>query len=296
MGSFYKYAIVRLAPDDSRDERINIGIAVFTSANLDLRLTKKLEKIRAISSAINVGTLSTLAESLKQLDDYNRSHGGDSIDARAKNLQRVGALSLSSLGSFKADNGDEYETRITSIMRSLIEPEPSLPRVWEKRSRLLTHLKRSFRSERVLARQDEDLSSHRIVSNYQFDEGLVADLVLQNGSYHVVETVDATGRNESVRRAIGDIGIAALVLERARMKFGDDKTKAKLVFNASSALENAARPSLDAAAHQGAELFNWASVEDRSRLLRSLSSLATPFVKSSQREIIADGAQASFLN
>jgi hypothetical protein len=64
-------------------------------------------------------------------------------------------------------------------------------------------------------------------------------------------------RNEdSLRKAISEIGVAALVLERARMKFGDDQTHAKLVYSASLLLEKIARPSLDAAAHQGTQLIN----------------------------------------
>jgi hypothetical protein len=34
MANFYKYAIVRLAPDDARDERINIGVVVFADTGL----------------------------------------------------------------------------------------------------------------------------------------------------------------------------------------------------------------------------------------------------------------------
>ena len=62
------------------------------------------------------------------------------------------------------------------------------------------------------------------------------------------------------------------------MKFGNSKTKARLVYNASPALEDVARPSLDAAANQGAELTNWASADDRHKFIYALTSLATPIV------------------
>jgi hypothetical protein len=46
-------------------------------------------------------------------------------------------------------------------------------------------------------------------------------MVLQNGSFHVVETVDATGDESSFRKTITEIAMSALILERARMKFGE---------------------------------------------------------------------------
>ena len=276
MGDFYKYAIVRLSPDDSRDERINIGVAVFDATGLDVRIAQRLENVRVISSAVDPNSLRDLAERLRDIDRRMSLSAGLAVDARALAISRLGPLSLSTLGTFSAENADVYEARIASIMRSLIEPEVAPPKVREKRSRLLTQVKMQFRRDRVLARKDEDLSSHRIVSSYLVEQGLVADLVLKNGAMHVVETVDATGDEDTFRRAIGEIGIAALVLERARMKFGEGNTKARLVYNTSASLESMARPSLEAAEHQGAVLTNWASADDQRRFVLSLSSLATP--------------------
>jgi DUF3037 family protein len=274
MAHCYKFALIRLAPDDTRDERINIGIVVVTDDGLDVRVSRRLEKTHAISAALTPEALRELVQNLKGLDE-RLQHDGMEADARLELLARVGPLSLSKAGTFDAGDLSAYEERIGSIMKALVEPEPALPRIREKRSKLLTQVKAIFRQERVLAKKDETLDSHRIVPSYQLDQGLVADLVLRNGAVHVVETVDATGSEGALRKAIGDIGISALVLERARMKFGD-KTHARLVYNASSALENVARPSLDAAAHQGAELTNWGSANDRHKFIHALASLATP--------------------
>ena len=276
MGDFYKYGVVRLCPDDSRDERINIGVAVFSNTGLDVRVAQRLEKVRAISAAVDPQVLRALAENLRDLDERMGLSAGLKIDARAQAISRLGPLSLSPLGTFSAENPDVYEARIASLMRTLIEPEVAPPRTREKRSRLLTQVKQQFKRDRVLARKDEDLSSHRIVSGYLLEQGLVADLVLQNGAMHVIETVDASGDEDSLRRAIGEIGVAALVLERARMKFGGTNTKARLVYHTSASLEAVARPSLEAAEHQGAELTNWASADDKRRFIASLSSLAIP--------------------
>ena len=47
MAHYYKFAIVRLAPDDARDERVNIGLVVLADHGLDVRISKRLEKVRA---------------------------------------------------------------------------------------------------------------------------------------------------------------------------------------------------------------------------------------------------------
>lgn len=119
------------------------------------------------------------------------------------------------------------------------------------------------------------------------DDGLVVDLVLRNGAYHVIETVDATGDEHVLRRTISEIAVSALVLERARMRFGEQSTRAKLVYSATPGLERVARPSLDAAEHQGAELVNWSSTDDRNRFVQMVSSLATPIEKKRKRYLVA---------
>jgi hypothetical protein len=291
MVNFYKYAVIRLAPDDVRDERINIGVVIFADTGLDLRVAKRLDKARAISAALDSQSLRELLENIRDMDKHINLNETHPVDTRAKMISRIGPLTLSELGTFIADDADSYESRIESLMCALIEPEVALRKFREKRSKLLTQVKKQFKQDRVLAQKDEDISSHRIVSGYELERGLVADLVLKNGAMHIIETVDALGNEDSLRKAIGEIGVAALVLERARMKFGQDNTKARLVYNASASLEEVARPSLEAAAHQGAELTNWASTNDRLSFIHSITSLATPLERKRRTNVVTSSMQ-----
>jgi hypothetical protein len=275
MAHCYKFAIVRLAPDDSRDERINIGAVVLNDSGLDVRISKRLEKARALSAALDMEMLRELVENLKHIDERFLSAGIQG-EARLKMISRIGPLSLSAAGTFFAQDANAYEERVSSLLKAMVDPEPSTPRLREKRSKLLSQVKTLFRQERVLAKPGETLDSHRIVPSYELDEGLVADLVLQNGMMHVVETIDASGDEGSLHKAIVGISVAALVLERARMRFGKDRTNARLVYSTSASLERIAQPSLDVAHCQGAELVNWASADDRSKFIHALASLATP--------------------
>jgi hypothetical protein len=275
MAHCYKFAVVRLAPDDARNEQINIGAVILNEHGLDVRISKRLEKARVISGAIDVSTLRDLVENLKYLDERFRARGVEG-EARLRMISRIGPLSLSSLGTFVAESLNAYEDRVASLLRAMVDPEPAPQRLREKRSRLFTQVKGFFRKEGVLAGRGENLDSHRIVPSYELAEGLVADLVLQNGEMHVVETIDVSDDHGSFQRAVGYIGVAALVLERARMEFGQDKTAARLVYSASASMEKAALPSLKAAEHQGAILTNWASADERREFVHALASLATP--------------------
>jgi hypothetical protein len=285
MAQAYRFAIVRLAPDEVRGERLNIALAVFTERGLDVRLGKSLDKVRAISAAVDRSTLRELLDGLAGHDERLRSAGIAADSDRAHAMERIGPLRISRLGTFSTEGSADYEMRVASILRTLVDAEPAPPRAKRKSSRLLTQLKAEFRREHVLAKRDEDIGSHRIVAGYEIDEGLVADLVLKNGAMHVVETVDASDEDASTRRAVTDIAVSALVLERARMQFGK-KTQSRLVYRASPAIEDLARPSLEAAEHQGAILTNWASADDRGKFVNLLSSLATPLEKGRRQKTV----------
>ena len=92
---------------------------------------------------------------------------------------------------------------------------------------------------------------------------------------HVVQTVDASN-SERARKAIQEIGVSALVFEQARIEFGPEHTSPRLIFAASNQLEKSLMPALHAAEHQGAELINWESQQDRTRFVVDMSSLAEP--------------------
>jgi hypothetical protein len=295
MARSYKYAVIRFAPNEIRGERLNIGALVVNDFGVDVHITRRIERIRAISAAVDYDSLQSLLSNLKTLDAQARKSGISEPEARLENLARVGPLELSKFGTFVAENQISYEQRITTIMQMLVEPEPAPARPKVKKTKLFSQLKKSFRDERVLALESEGLESHRIVTAYELDDGLVADMVLRNGAYHIVETVDASGDEHSFRKTVTDIAVSALVLERARMHFGDNSTKGRLVYTASSVLERVARPSLDAAQNQGAELINWESASDRNSFIHELCSMATP-VENKKKKMFVSPIEGGLFN
>lgn len=272
-----KYAIARLNAHPARGERLNLGLLIFDENGLDIRIGRRLEKVRAISTALDPNEIRERLLELASIDELLRSQGILEGSARRNALNDLGFVDLSETAEIDSSNAAIYETMIQSLMVNIIEPEQSKVKAAPKRSRLLSVVKDALKRERILAREGDDLSQHRVVPNVQLAEGLVADLVLKNGSMHVVETIDASSPDLSPRKIVTDIALSALILEQARISYGNTETKAKLIYDASSSMEAIAMPSLNAAAHQGADLINWRSRDDQLRFLTHLSSLAIPF-------------------
>ncbi|MFN3890503.1 MAG: DUF3037 domain-containing protein [Beijerinckiaceae bacterium] len=289
MERYRKYAVLRFAPANMRGEVLNIGIVVFGDSGLDLFLAKRLDKLKAMSAGISLSALHDLLQNISKIDAETVGSGPTSAEARAKRISRVGPLLLSDLGEVGSESETAFQRNVNVLLKALVEPEPAPPIMREKRTRLFSEVKKILKREKVLARRHEGLESHRIVSAYEFDEGLVADLVLKNGRYHVIETVDAMSDEHQMRKAIFEVAMSALVLERARMKFGTDEIAGRIVFSASPALERLVQPSLDAAEHQGAELVNWQSADQRNAFINKLATMATPLEDKKRRAFVSSG-------
>jgi hypothetical protein len=272
-----KFAVIQFAAHPARGERLNVGLVVFHQNSLDVRLSKRLDRVRALSAALDLDQVRASLTNLNELDAYARSTGAATPAERLAQIESLAPVQFSPLGFLHSPSSTEYENSIASLLKKLVEPEPAPLKPFKGRpSRLLTSLKRAFRQERVLARKGENLDSHRILSKHPVAEGLEADLVLKNGFMHVFETVDASAEEHTLRKIISDIAVSALVFEQARMTFGENETKAKLVYQASSSMEYIATPALHVAEHQGAELINWESNDDRLRFISHIASLAIP--------------------
>ncbi len=271
----HPYVVIKVA-DDVRGEALNAAIAVLEPGGAEVRLPRRLDKLRALSHALDLDAFKASLHRLPEIDQLILGQGVSTLEERLRRLQDFTGLSFSEPSWLDATTHDAYETAISGLLKHLVEPEPARVQPSRKRTRLLSVVRKAFRTERVLARKGENLDLHRIVSNYEIAEGLEADFLLQNGAMHVIETVDASDDHTSARKVVSDIAVSALVLEQARMTFGENATRSNLVYDASPTLERIATPSLYAAAHQGAVLVNWASGDDRRRLLAELASLATP--------------------
>lgn len=282
MSDDFEYAVIQVT-DRARDERLNAGIAIFSDRGLDLRLPRKLDKLRSLSAALDLDGVRGAIGNLAALDKMLVQDGTTSVAERIQSLTNLSSFAFTVPCALTAPSAAIYEELANNLMKVLIEPEPARLKAVAKRTKLVSLVKQALRKERVLALPGEDLDAHRVLSDVQVAEGLTADFVLKNGAMHVLETVDASGDDVTPRRVVSDIAISALVLEQSRMTFGERFTNTRILYDASATAERVAMPSLLAAAHQGAELINWASIDDRNRLLATLAALAIPLEERGRR-------------
>lgn len=298
MARCFKFSLLALHAPSPRDERLNVGIAVFADGNLDVRLLRSLKKLGALSLAYSDGVLRAAASNLTELD-RRLSELGDSAVDRLRLLETVSPFSFSPIAEFTAPNQSAYEEQIATILRICVEPEPAFRVATRGKGTPLTSaLRKSFREDRILAAKGEDLSAHRVVSNVELAAGLVADFVLKNGAIHVFETVDASGENSSAVSVAKNVGLAALTIEQAKITYGNAATIARLIYQTTVQTESLITPALHAAEHQGVELINWASGDDQRKLRATVASLAMPLPLRGRKSasIIASTQPRFFIN
>lgn len=296
MGNLYKYAVLKFGSHPVRGESLNVGIVVITDESIDVRLTRRLNKLHSISAALDLDAIRNSLLRIEEFDNIARDEGAESMEARLSRISQIAGIQFSNPSVFDAASIDGYEQSVARILKNLVDPEPAPRLIPRKRpTALKSSLLKTLKADNILAKKGEDLSSHRVVANYTIVEGIEADLMLKNGSMHVFETVDATSETLTARKIISDIAVATIVFEQAKMTFGEQQTSTKLIYQASVSAENAAAPALSAAEHQGAELVNWESQEARVKFLLQLNKLAEPFEDANDRAIrIHASAQHKF--
>ena len=275
MGNEYKFSVIKFEAHPVRDERLNVGIAVSKEHGLDVRITRRLTKLQSISSAVD---LDNLRDALDRLSETFAHLVDNSISDEIDLIQRLSQISVCKLipgGSFFAHSSGEYEARIQQLMNQLVDPEKAqVVRPKKRRTKVKRDIEDRLKKIGILGKQGDELETHRVVPNHLITEGVEADLVLKNGAYHILETVDVQDETSSSKRIFSDIGLTSIVFEHAKMVYGKQHIVPRLIYQASAQSESLAAPALAAVEHQGAELVNWDSTNDRNRLIDILANLA----------------------
>lgn len=269
MANSYRFWLIQFPSHEMRGELLNVGLLFERDGNFEVRTGRKLEKLKAISAAIDASDVETEIAELPGL------LSGCSPEEVVSCLQSESFLAPIFKGEVVPPSADLTDYYFTDLMARYVDSEPAPPKPVRKRpSRLRQEIRSALLSEQILAHPSEGLESHRVLYKHKLSEGVEADFVLKNGSLHVVESVDAASENSTLQRSLYEIAMSALTFEHARINFGNNSVKPRLVYNATPQLETALEPSLFAAQHQGAELINWASSEARGAFLETLATLA----------------------
>lgn len=212
----FEYAVLRVIPDARRGECVNVGLVIFVETGVDVRILQPLSKVSALNGRLNLDQIRALP---KVIDDWTT--GVSDSAAKHALLKNLGVVSVSDLGYFEISSGQEYEDRVTKLMRNLVVPV-SPQRSPQSNVHIKTALKSKFHASRILGTETADIARHRVVPDYPIDpdEGLFADFVLKNGAYHVTETADFRAVSISNVGRFRAASFAAIKLDKAKINFG----------------------------------------------------------------------------
>lgn len=106
MNRCYKFAVAQFPADEVRNERLNLAIVILKDNKLDIRAPKSLDKLRAISGAVDLDAVRETLSNLAVLDDFARENVGLSAIDRIAFMSNAAPISFSSLGEFYSQDED----------------------------------------------------------------------------------------------------------------------------------------------------------------------------------------------
>lgn len=268
MAHIFKYAVLMAIPDARRGERVNVGLVVFLSNHIDVRFSD-LSKIRALAG----GYWDDYAADVKRrlLERFASSKEAEEVIGQSPALDPV--FHASELGWLSINAPEEYEVRVKEILAALVN-KPKSPTI-RKSTRINTEIARQLRQYKILARPDEEITSHKVVRDFlvSAEEELIADFALRNGAMHVAATLDF--RKAHVR--LDEAALKAVVLDKANDKFANGVSLLG-VYAATPDMEQQFKPHLELLRDYAHQTYNWLEPTERLAFTSSIQrAAALPF-------------------
>jgi len=210
------YHLLQIVPDRLRGEAMNVGIALKTADGPDVRLRLLPNRLRAL--APELGRIVPQ----QYLDDLRAALARlPSADMRWLWLRTaMGPLRVAEVeGKIFAADADDLDAQVQAILERMVLPQrpARAPRTTERRSRLLTQLTTWLRQQKLYSRNLPDIAKHQVVGGYpiSLEEEVFAELALQNGVLHVIESLDLRGHVSYTKTLRNEASHAAMVLDLA---------------------------------------------------------------------------------
>lgn len=259
MATTFEYSIIRVEPDSSRGERVNVGVVVFNRGNLDVRVVET-RKATAIASKDWDGYIRDFSENLTTL--YASQDEPKALVSLVETFSRQ--VKLTELGWFIAKSAQEYETEVKRIIFSLVK-KPAPLRYQRHETSIATAIAAEFKQANILSVQGEGLESGKVVRNYSVDAdvSLVADFALKNGCLHFATTLDLT----SASPHIGSAASKAVTMDLAVRANHDAKTYGVYAVAPSRKLE--VKEHISLLGDYSSDVYNWYEPSDRERFKRA---------------------------
>ncbi len=272
MSATYHYVVLRLAPDQTRGEVINVGIALFSKDEGARVLTMAtLNKLRAIDASWDSQRLTAWAQGVRMVLDNERG-----IAAQTQALARFGFCEPDAIGMFTADTPDDVAKRLQTIKATYVANKANEDRPKrEKRTRLQTALRDQFKKMHVLGNDTEDLAKHLVVANVPVPSHseLKTDFVYKNGVYRITQTIDYHVAPDSVHNKLAEACVKSTAAELAMKAYGPE-TQRLAVLDIPQGMEDATDAHVDLLLAQGFEVFHFGDNTSMAEYLKRATPVA----------------------
>lgn len=269
MARSFNYAIIRFCPDERRGESVNIGVAIFSNGQIDIRFASSFAKAQALFPNISFDGLHGFPARINEL--LSQFH---SITEQHSFLQEYGPITASELGRFEISSSEQYEPQVQRLLNDFVIPPraKSMPRA--KTGVLKRSLSDTFRIAGLLGQSPEDIDLHKVVPAFPVsqEENLFVDFAYKNGTYRFAEVVDLRVSHNSLTDKFKECCEKAISLDKAKRKFGSDSTRLVL-FSVPNDYSPLVDSSLNLLNDYATHLFNADNDEDLSKFHENLVPL-----------------------
>ena len=264
---WFDYSLIKYLPDPKRGEVINIGIVIYRSSGVDVRLLNNVSKVRMFDGNTSYKELNKFADSVKTIcGSNNEPH---------EQFQRLKAFGNSTfigeMSSFSIPNIGEYEQFVNKLFNDLVKPYSSRE-PQRGNSRFFTRTKREFHRLKILANDVSEINKHKIVPHYPIDanSGLEADFMLKNGKFHMSELVDFNVKDTQQKFKETSLKTMTFITGRRIL---EQNMGCYFVYSASTSKDKEIIPHLNLAEDNCDRMFNLDSDEEKSSYFQLLSEL-----------------------
>lgn len=262
---FFDYALIRYMPDVKRGEIFNIGLIVFKPSGIDLRVLPVAHRLLHNVDEIKLQSLQKSWEFLASVVETTQER----FELLSTATQNV---FLSEKAYFSINQINEYELKVQHLFDVLVQPVRTKREIQNHNARFYTSIKTQFKALKILADNQADIESHKVVTHYAInsDMDLFADFALKNGRLHVTQTVDFNVNDTKAKQK--ETGLKLLTFLQSKKLI--ENPACYFVYSASVQKEREIVHQLNMVNEYTDQLFNFDSQDERKRYFYLMNNLA----------------------
>jgi hypothetical protein len=265
----FRFALIRVTPDPSRGETLNVGLATLDDdGSIKVHLLPSMRKVEAVNAAFDASAISAIPELVEKWSSAFWAADRDT-DQRTS----IGPVTIEEIGEFFASTAQDYERAISDLMFKLVDPVRRFRKRPIERSRLKTEIRDTLKSRNVLGREPSDLGVGLVVPHFPISLSLdlYADFAMKNGALHLINAIDFRVHRTLLKQKHNEACGIALSFETANQMFPGESRKI-VVYADDEEIEHELTPHLNLLRLNADEMLNLRSPSETLAFVRELEA------------------------